>query len=165
MTFLYTSVYPIADSGLLQLPLDVTMYTTADKYDIPSLSAAAKKSLSHTLDSNYNLPKLIDDGEVYESLVKDILGRFMDVVPNIYESTLNWDRGLRDMIVKYAAVNGLALREVCEDRFRQLILDVPDFTWDLIGQLSNDAYVAHRLKVKNPMAMQDQMDWPNDWPS
>ena len=123
----------------MQLPLDIAMYTAAEEYDIPSLSAAAKKSLNHTLDFQYNLRKLIGDGEVYESLVKDILGRFMDVVPDVYESTLNWDRGLCDMIVKYAAVNGLALREVCEDRFRQLILDVPDFTWDLIGQFSNDA--------------------------
>ena len=124
------------------------MYIAADKYDIPSLSAAAKQSLSHTLDSDLRLSKLRIYGEVGDPSIEETVDRFVDIVLKICDSTLDSDRGLRDIVMKYAAINGLLMKEECSERFRQLILDVPDFAWDLMGQLFDEAQVARDLQMQ-----------------
>ena len=119
--------------------LDVKLYCAADKYNIPALSTAAEMnfktwaaSLLHVLEFNHCVePNLVKE--------KQDLTCFINCIAKVYESTPQSNRGLRDVVVKLASSYGPLLRDgSCKEEFRQMLQDVPEFTWDLLGLYQAD---------------------------
>ena len=114
ITYLYTSSY---DPHPHHTALDVSVYAAADKYDIPSLASAVLQSFDSRLGSK--LARFVHHLEMGRNpnKAKEFFNWFLNLIPSIYDSTLQSNRGLRDVIVKYAARYDARLRYVFSKAF------------------------------------------------
>lgn len=91
--------------------VSVNMYAMGDRYDIPNLKRLASINFGHL---HYS---------------KDLDNMLPVIVPRIYSSTPDHDRGLRDHILEYCRVTRRDL--VSDESVTKLAQDVPHFAVDL----------------------------------
>ena len=115
----YTNIYDDSVSGDNKLDFNARMYAMADKYDIPFLKNLSKNMFKAQLDAPLNIP------------------HFLDAFQIIYTSTLNSDRGLRDLLSPFLIRHRIPLSkdEVFLDLVRSGFAD-GDFAVDVIAALS-----------------------------
>lgn len=106
----------VANTPLL---VNVIMYTMGDKYGIGGLKKVAETKFDEAVTG---LTSPLD---------------FLLVVAEVYESTPEEDRGLRDVAVRHAILNhkGLAISK----KFRAVVAKVPQFACDIIAWKSEKA--------------------------
>ncbi|GKU15602.1 unnamed protein product [Fusarium langsethiae] len=90
--------------------LHARVYALAELYDIPALKATALEKFKGTI-QDYFHP-----------------GRFLDGVEEAYVSTIQEDRGLRDVIVKFFYTHPDLLKQ---ERVTNILQDIHPFTYDL----------------------------------
>jgi hypothetical protein len=93
----------------------VRVYAIADKYDIQPLKELAKERFCNWAEDNWD----------HEN--------FSDIVRELFESTPNSDRGLRDFVIRIVATHADLLSQ--KDKFRQVIEDFGDLGLGLSCQL------------------------------
>ena len=133
ITFLYTSVYPTKTAS--QYLLDVKLYTVADKYDVPRLKSAAKRSFTERAVRVFKKAKEASEktSEDHSKIQKELCN-IIGCIPMIYEATPDSDRGLRAVITIQAKYYGTLLREApYKEKCQQLVQQVPAFGWDLLS--------------------------------
>ena len=113
LSFLYNSHYlcPPAD-----LTIHVGMYAMGDMFHLPRLSKYAKREFNEALTR-------ISDQQT-----------FLSLIPRIYGSTPESDRGLRDVAVRNARINYnyYISDPVCKDAFHEVLQTTLLFTMDLM---------------------------------
>ena len=102
-----------APAYVSRLYLNAQMYSTADKYDIPSLKDEAAKKFDAVIHEMFfnACAKLVDD--------------MIATIPYIYSSTPDGDRRLRDQAIEFAIYGWRFIQ--CHPSLRDLISAVPDF--------------------------------------
>ena len=121
----YTGRYDDCFGGNNKLAFNARMYAMADKYDISVLRDLSKGMFTARLNSPFNIL------------------HFLDAVQIVYTSTLNSDRGLRDLLVPVLKKQRALLNK--SDMFLDLVKSGfanGDFTADVIGALSQLVEVA-----------------------
>lgn len=115
--FLYTSSYPSVST---EQALHIEMYAIGDKYDLPRLSKFAKVQFRDALHR-------VADHTV-----------FLSLIPRIYESTPDSDRGLRDVAIsnarRYYAV--YTARNELKGKFNEVLQSTWLFTKDLLSDFA-----------------------------
>ncbi len=111
---------PLDCGGHPALLIDAQVYTIAEKYNIPSLKVLAREKFDGTVDKGWE-----DDG-------------FPLAIREIYTSTPDSDRGLRDIVRKVVRENVKAL--LCRPDMKALMLEVNEFTVDTLDAVVK-AYV------------------------
>ncbi len=98
--------------------LHVEMYALADQYDIPALGDLAKARFDGICTLEWN-PK-----------------SFVDIIPRVYESTLESNEGLREVVIRHARIHSSEMMGggQVEDSFRALSVTVPEFAWALLKE-------------------------------
>jgi len=129
--YLYTLDYD--DSGNATLPpkseaqtptlsafcVDVHMYILGDKYGIWGLKKTAEAKFEKVITQKINILN------------------FLPVVAKIYGSTPENDRGLRDVVVRLAGFDLVALAK--SKQLKKVLAEVPDFAYDVITWASKNA--------------------------
>ena len=85
-----------APAYVSRLHLNAQMYSTGDKYDMPSLKEKAAEKFDATIREVHSHQKM--NPGIGPSLVDEI----MEAIPHIYSSTPDTDRRLRDRVVQVA---------------------------------------------------------------
>lgn len=103
--------------------LHVEMYALSDQYDIPALGALAKDKLDVTCMLNWN-PK-----------------SFIEIVPRVYESTLESNQDLRTMILEHTRrhSNEFMKDELLKASFHGLLATTPEFGTALLNSYMTDS--------------------------
>lgn len=115
--FLYSSTYRTLASDL---KFHVEMYAIGDEFDLPRLCQVARTRFREDLPS-----RRIDQTN------------FLRMIPQIYESTPETDRGLRDIAVWFARQNyDLYIRDDLKDMFNGTLQSTWLFTKDLLTDLA-----------------------------
>ncbi len=98
--------------------LHVEMYALADQYDIPALGDLAKARFDGICTLEWN-PK-----------------SFVDIIPRVYESTLESNQGLREVVIRHARTHSCEMLEDGRVKagFRDLSVTVPEFAWALLKE-------------------------------
>ena len=93
------------------------MYALSDQYDIPALGALAKSRLD-----------LI-------CMIKWDSKSFLEIVPRVYESTLESNQGLRTVVLEHARKhsNDFMKDELLKASFNGLLLTIPEFSTALLN--------------------------------
>ena len=81
------------DACASRLRTNAEMYVMADKFGMGTLMKVAEKKFGAALT---DMEALVDCPDADHSLV-------LDIIPNIYRTTPEDDRGLRDLVVKHVA--------------------------------------------------------------
>lgn len=104
-------------SGAHHALLHASMFAVADKYDIAALGDVAKGKFERAISKT-----AIDNGH------------FLEVINNVYSTTPESNRGLRDAIVEQTQIRGSMIREdpVLNPRLEKIVSTTPQFAWDLI---------------------------------
>lgn len=103
---------PLDCGGHPALLIDAQVYTIAEKYNIPSLKDLALKKFDEM------------EGKGWED------AGFPLAIKEIYASTPESDRGLKDIVCDRAKINMTVLLR--RPDFRALLLEVNDFTVDVL---------------------------------
>ena len=94
--YCYTTDYRVDPHTALAINFHAGMYAMAEKFDLKNLKNLAKKKFVtalHCLEPGFNVATLGDK----------TLTRVLEVIPLIYSTTLENDRGLRDLVVRHVA--------------------------------------------------------------
>lgn len=103
--------------GASTMVFNAQVYSLADKYVVPALKYHAREKFRTAISSGWAL----DD--------------FPLAVAEAYSSTLETDRGLRDVIVKTADANINKLLE--NELFADVLRETPGFALDMVDSLSS----------------------------
>ncbi|KKY23254.1 putative btb poz-like protein [Diplodia seriata] len=93
LEYLYTYDYKVVLSGedrgpVPELRFHVKIYATADRYDVPKLKNLARTKFSQTLEN---------------ARIHDVQDGLYKVLKDVYTTTPDTDRGLRDLVLQYCA--------------------------------------------------------------
>ena len=94
--YCYTTDYRVDPHTALAINFHAEMYAMAEKFDLKNLKNLAKRKFVtalHCLEPGFNVT----------TLGNETLTRVLGVIPLIYSTTLENDRGLRDLVVKHVA--------------------------------------------------------------
>ena len=97
--------------------LDVKMYALSDQYDIPALGTLAKAKLDKAFTDHWNSKS------------------FLEVVPRVYESTLESNQSLRTVVLTHARKHAGEFMEEgpLKSSFYDLLATTPDFCTALLS--------------------------------
>lgn len=112
-TYDYTAVTEASSSPML---FHVSMYSIADKYDVPELRLRAEKKFKNTVETCWSM----DD--------------FPFAISRVYHSTPSTVRGLRDIVVDAAHEHIESL--LCKQDFRDVLEGTTGFASDLVHLLA-----------------------------
>ena len=119
LQFLYSSTYRTSTKDLES---HVEMYALGDEFDLPRLCQVARTRFREDLPSGYRTAEQ---------------NVFLKMIPRIYESTPESNRGLRDVAVWYARQNyNTYTRDSLKDMFNGILQSTWPFTDDLLKDLA-----------------------------
>lgn len=100
----------------------VEMYALSDQYDIPALGTLAKAKLDMTCMVNWHAES------------------FLEIIPRVYESTLESNQGLRGVVLDHARKhsNDFMEDELLNASFRSLLAATPEFGAALLTNYMTD---------------------------
>lgn len=107
-------------------PLDysvhVEMYALSDRYDIPSLGTLARAKLDMTCTLNWHAES------------------FLEIIPRVYESTLESNQGLRTVVLDHARKHSKEFMkdELLKASFQSLSAATPEFGTALLTNYMTD---------------------------
>lgn len=120
----YANFHAVDDAENWKSPyqLHAAMYALGDKYDITLLQDTALA----------NFAKLgTKPGDILGFKAGDLVD-FIESIPIVYSSTPDSDRKLRDLTLeKIKASPYQFLHEDVKESFQKVVVEVPDFSWDL----------------------------------
>ena len=98
--------------------LHVEMYALSDQYDIPALGTLAKAKLESTCSVNWNSTS------------------FLEIIPRVYESTLESNQGLRTVVLDYARQHStdFVKDELLKASFHSVLAATPEFGKALLNE-------------------------------
>ena len=119
LQFLYSSTYR---TSTRDLELHVEMYAIGDEFNLPRLCQVARARFREDLSS------------ILRTTEQTV---FLKLIPRIYESTPETDRGLRDIAVWYARQNyHLYTQDDLKGMFDEILRNTWPFTDDLLKDLA-----------------------------
>lgn len=94
------------------------MYALSDEYDIPALGILAKAKFDVTCSHNWHSMS------------------FLEIVPRVYESTLESNQGLRKLVIEHARTlsKDFMEDELLEASFQSLLAEIPEFCTELLNR-------------------------------
>lgn len=108
------------ESYISPLMTNIKMYTLGEKYEIQSLKKAAIKQFDMFLNSR---------SEEWEPEIEDII----KIISEVFESTPESDRGLRDPLIDFVAQSWPSLSFTPELKLK--MIEVPELTFGIIDKL------------------------------
>ncbi|RYP39208.1 hypothetical protein DL767_002316 [Monosporascus sp. MG133] len=103
--------------GASTMIFNAQVYSVADKYIIPALKAEAREKFGTAISTGWAM----DD--------------FPSAIAEVYNSTPESDRGLRDLTVEIARTNINPLRE--NELFRDVLREIPSFAAEMVISISD----------------------------
>ena len=108
------------ESYISPLMTNIKMYALGEKYEIQSLKEAATKLFDMFLNSR---------SEEWIPEIEDII----NIISEVFESTPESDRGLRDVLIDFFAQSWPSLSSIPELKLK--MIEVSEFTFGIIDRL------------------------------
>ncbi|KAI1326540.1 BTB/POZ protein [Xylariaceae sp. FL0255] len=117
-------------AGFYPLQFDAMVYSIADRYIIPQLKEYARKNFETGIRQNWGQSEEAFEMEADEKTEVEVPEDLPSVVFEVYETTPESDRTLRDLVVGICHRNNAIFSQ--DETFQATLSEVPSFAADLV---------------------------------